>query len=559
MSKVASFIKKRKVLLIVLAILIVIGIVIFNVISSATRAVSGMLSLPSATPLALQDIENVVVASGLTASVDSQVVSVVTSPNTTGVELVTLDIEIGDEVKAGQILGTLDDETVQDSIQNAQDAYDDSARDLGYENAIQSHDLEQVQKTADEAAEKYNKDKDEYNTNLAKINEQIAAQKTMIASLETNLATKTYDWLNPDPTKEPILESGEVDLDFPITESELNTAYDNLPQDIKDNTSTTPPTPLQTYIRNSYLQLVALKNDISSARTQLDTFEDQAITLTDNYSQTESNNLDTLESAVTTLERQTLSYNSAIARNSDSLNDSYDDIIDAQESIEDTVIRAPMDGVVTDITASVGSAVSGSVCTIQNLNSMEIAATVPSYDVVKLREGMSAIITTDSTGAVELKGTITNITPIAVDQQGNFSVTISVDEGHEDLRAGVPAKITFMIETAEQAFAVPIDAVMEENGTHFVWVYDTMPTAEQAMLGDADGRRRVDVALGLESDYLVEIISAELSEGLLILDDPQGLNVVTDAMMMFDVASPGGEMPGTPPAGGGQGGGGNRP
>ncbi len=110
-----------------------------------------------------------------------------------------------------------------------------------------------------------------------------------------------------------------------------------------------------------------------------------------------------------------------------------------------------------------------------------------------------------------------------------------------------------MLEAATNAYAVPIDAIVEMNGSSFIYVYDTMPTTEQLAMGEEDGRRMVRVETGLESDYLVEITSTELFDGMIVLDDPLGINVSTAMMEQM----PGGIMisDGGPPSGGG----GNRP
>jgi len=62
--------------------------------------------------------------------------------------------------------------------------------------------------------------------------------------------------------------------------------------------------------------------------------------------------------------------------------------------------------------------------------------------------------------------------------------------------------------------------------------------------GSGGDRREIEVKTGMETDYYIEIISDELTEGMLILSDPLGRNVNTGRGPMF------GGMGG--PQGGGQ-------
>ncbi len=532
MSKVLKVLKKRKVLIIVLVILVVIGILIFNAVTSAQQAVNALLYTPSATPLVKQDIENVIVASGLTSSAEKRSVTMSEMPAGTGVEIISVDIEVGDTVKTGQVLATLDDEATIENIANAQESYDDNRQDIYSANALTNHDLAQAQGTVDSAAETFNTAKDDFNKEIQAFNEAIAAQNAIITQETTTTNNKITALLNT----------------WGADEAALNTAYQNVPD--KDNPVGADILTVNTYNEIATLRTMLAKT-VADATTVISGIQAQIDSLTKSYSAQESANLKALESAQASLERQQLQAQSGNIKDQRTLDDLYENIITAQEGMEDTYLRAPIGGGVTEVNFSAGETLSGTFCVIQDLSAMEIATTVSSYDVVKLQEGMAATITTDSTAEVELKGTIKTIAPIAIDQQGNFQVVVSLEEGHENLRAGVPAKITFLLESSQQVFAVPIDAVMEEDGSHFVYVYDTLPTAEQAMLGEQDGRRRIDVALGLESDYLVEIISAELTTGMLVLDDPQGLNVAQNQLSAFGITAE--APPQGAPSGGGPG------
>ncbi len=542
MSKVASFIKKRKVLLIVLTIIVIIIAVVVNFISSAATAVTGMLSMPSVTTLSRQNVENVIVATGSTASSETRIV---VATGTAGSELIAVNIEVGDSVSNNEILAQLDDETVYDKIESAQESYSDKRTDIAYSDAITDHNLAVSQNSVTDAQTAYTDAKTKYENDQQENANKRAALQTNLTSqtktVNTQIETLLLSWATAD---------GSIDLSKPeLFETELTKAYNLLSSiEQQDDTILTA----QTY--NSISMLRASLQSISSEIAML---ESESEALLNSFSTQETQLLNSIEQAQNSLTTQSLQAQSGDSTNSRTLEDLNESIVDAQAELDDTYIRSPIDGVVTELNYEVGDTLGTSaLCTIQNLSDMQIYTTVASYDVVNLTEGMQAVITTDSTGDVELMGTITEISPIAVDASGSFSVEISIDSENENLRVGVPAQVTFILDSSPDTYAVPIDAVVEQDGSSYIYVYDTMPTAEQAALGEDDGRRMIQVATGLEADYLIEIISPELFDGMIVLDDPQGFNVASfsgmDGALMVTGPGAGG---GAPAGGGGAGGG----
>ncbi len=542
MSKVFSFIKRRKVLIIVLAIIIIIVAVVANFISSATQAVTGMLSTPSVTTLVRQDIENVIVATGSTASTERRIV---VGTGVAGTEFVAVNVEVGDEVSQDEILAQLNDDPVYEQIEAAQESYSDRKTDIANSDAITDHNLSVAQNTLTDAQNSYNEAKAKY---LA--DQQVYTDRK--AALNSTLATQTTAANTQIPT---LLAAWAAAQTPPLTqvesfEAELNAAYNALTDPEKEDfTNLTVET---------YNNIASLRAAIQQTSSEIAMIDIESQNLLNTFSAQETNYLNSIEQAQNSLTLQGLQAQSTDSTNSRTLEDLSEGIADAEESMEDTFIRSPINGVVTELNYDTGDTLGTSaLCTIQDLDNLQISTTVASYDVVRLSEGMQAVITTDSTGEVELMGTVTEISPISVDASGNFSVTISVDETNENLRAGVPAQVTFLIESSPDTYAVPIDAVVERDGSQYIYVYDSMPTPEQALLGEEDGRRMIQVATGLESDYLVEIISAELTDGMIVLDDPNSLNVqdLMDGALMITAPGVGG---GTPAGGGGGPAGGQR-
>ncbi len=549
MSKFKSFVKKRRVLIIVLVIIIIIIAVVANFINSASQMAQMLVQQPSISGLSRQSLENVIVASGTTASSDSRSAVVSGSTATANAKITAINVEVGDVVTEGQILATLDDEAAMDNIENANEKYSDTVTDITESGRLTDHNLAIAQDAYNDAVNSYNEQKAAYNAQADPLKASIAALNAEI----TNITTATGEQVAQALTAWGQTVDPTIPLDgLQAAVTALYNTFDDAAKADLTNALTV----------NTYNTVTSLQQQLATktADNQKLIAEQQATLdkITAEFSATETQLLKSVETAQNSLTQQTIQSETSDIQNARNLEDLNEAIVDAQESIEDTYIRSPMSGVVTALNFREGEVLSGALGTIQNLTAMEINLSIPSYDAVVLQVGMAAEITTDSTGDNVLQGVIESISPIAMDQQGNFSVTVSITSTDENLRAGVPAEISFMIDKVDDVYAVPLDAVVEEDGSYYVYVYDTMPTAEQSALGEQDGRRKIKVSTGMETDYMVQITSTELADGMLILEDPLGLNVQSnmfDSMMGGNVVVATETGPaGGPPAGGSGGG-----
>lgn len=247
-----------------------------------------------------------------------------------------------------------------------------------------------------------------------------------------------------------------------------------------------------------------------------------------------------------------------------------------EEQIEDCTVKAPISGVITSLGIESGDTYNGAeIALIENTNAYEIETEIDEYDINKIKEGQKVVIKTNGTGDTEMEGTVISVSPRASAAEGNgssgttvtYKVTISVDSEDAQIRMDMTAKLSIIIESRENVLTVPYDAVQEdEDGSFYVEVQEdagevpegemtegeapegevpesqqdtekeTKPAKEhgkqQGQVQPAAGRRIV-VEKGIESDYYVEIISDEISEGMQILvpaAESEGMNF-SDMMM----------------------------
>lgn len=252
--------------------------------------------------------------------------------------------------------------------------------------------------------------------------------------------------------------------------------------------------------------------------------------------------LDSCESAIQSAKD---SYDSA-KRSADSAVQNMQDVIDAEkfnsdnssqkqlnkleEQIEECTVKAPIDGMVTSLNAAEGSIPSSeAIMTIVDDSSLVISADIREADILKINEGMRAVVKTSATGDEEFGGEVTKVVKIFQSSEsdmyeqtdGSYTAEITVDGAHENLFIGMKASVQIILEEKENVLAVPYDSIVEkEDGTEVVYISrnqsDGSFIAEEAA-----------VESGMESDYLTEITSSEVAEGDKIILNP---NNVADGM-----------------------------
>ncbi|MDL2354985.1 MAG: efflux RND transporter periplasmic adaptor subunit [Pseudomonadota bacterium] len=143
----------------------------------------------------------------------------------------------------------------------------------------------------------------------------------------------------------------------------------------------------------------------------------------------------------------------------------------ARIALADTVIRAPLAGVVSKRHAQAGEKVAPDmpVFTIVDLRQLTLEAQVPASDVPRVKIGQEVRFKVDGFAARDFTGTVARINPTTEAGSRAMLVYISVDNRDAVLRGGMFAKGD--ITTAKSAVAplVPLAAVRDDKGRQVVY------------------------------------------------------------------------------------------
>ena len=481
-------------------------------------------------------------------------------------------VAVGDTVKKGDVIATLDTSDLEKQIESAEESYGDTLKSAQTSNDRAVADLEsstvqhentlidlqakieqadeslqeakdnltkaqedqrKAQSTYDSAVSNYNTLQSAYNSavaNVEALNATYTAAQQEYAQAKNNyeVAVEIYNNDGGNPTEEHTQAKNNAEDALNTALAKYNDA-DTALNNAKNNCSV-PSLNLYGYdaVKQAYSQadtdkssaerdLETAKTSVETATKNIDTCEQQVKAAHDSYDQEKNysnllNKSQNVEDSATKLEQA--------QRTPDNLET-------LRSTLEDCTLTATMDGTITALNATVGSVCSGTVATIQNTDALVVDVTIPANSVPKLSTGMTCHITSDATGDTVINGTLTQIDPVANDQ-GSFGAKVVVNGDADGLLIGISAKVEIIISEKDNVFIVPRDAVgTADDGSSYVLRKTGGEGVDMTF-------EQVTVTTGDTNDFYVEITGSDLQEGDVIrssADLTQGIETSSDSTL----------------------------
>ena len=139
----------------------------------------------------------------------------------------------------------------------------------------------------------------------------------------------------------------------------------------------------------------------------------------------------------------------------------------AKKSLDDTLIRSPVDGVVVKRSVEVGQTVAASLQSpeifiiARNLAEMQVETSIDESDVGRIIEGQEATFTVDAFPGRIFKGKVKQIrkAPVNIQNVVTYTVLISADNPDLKLLPGMTANARIVVEEHEKALKIPNSAL----------------------------------------------------------------------------------------------------
>ena len=203
--------------------------------------------------------------------------------------------------------------------------------------------------------------------------------------------------------------------------------------------------------------------------------------------------------------------------------EAQEEINKKQKLLNNDIVYAAMDGVVTRVNVANGQSFTGSnAVVINDMSALNATVDIDEGHIADLEEGMKVRIRTEATGEEFLNGYISFIAPIPTEQaadtknananvnasakskRASYRVDITIENPSPRLRIGMTAKLDFILVSAENTLAIPTADIMSNgDGSGFV----------TKILDDEGNTEDVMVWTGVSDSYYTQIVSGDVEEG----------------------------------------------
>lgn len=427
-------------------------------------------------------------------------------------------VSVGDTVAAGDVICVLDTVDLQERLADAQENLSDTESQTSRTVDSARRNLEQSRKDRDEA----------------------------LASVEPDISDAYNDWQ-------------EASARYQDLQNQYNAAVAQRDQITAANGGVADVT------NSAYWQA---QQQVTSLETQMNAAQSTMEMNQRTYQELADSREETIQQINDTYQNQLDTYNTTIENSSTAGDAQRDQIEQLQDQIDAAVVTAPISGLITSLNVEAGDDYNGGmIASVENVDTFEVTTEIDEYDINKIQVGQEAVIRTNATGDLELSGTVTAIAPRASGSSsilesgsgssdmfsfdlssmmggsysngstgGNvtYTVTIVVNTPCDQLKIGMTAKLSIILQQGENVLSVPFDALQQaDDGSYYV---------EEITSVNEDGTsetKQIPVTTGLESDYYVEITGDDVKEGMeVLIPEAEGGN------SLEDLISSGGAMEG---------------
>ena len=430
-------------------------------------------------------------------------------PQTTGQtqtlgQIVSVKVQNGDNVKAGQVVAILDGKNALQTLNQAKASY--TSAQANYDKVISGlteSQLTSLNISIDSAATSLDNSKqniilslrnayssvsnllylntDAYFTDPMTINPKLTISDVNFINqqIQNNVEQGRYNigpllntWRDKVKTQSELVTSSTSD-DYIIGSINSTLSDLNIVRNYFDDMTTLFA--LYSVSSNSTGQTAinSAKSAASTARSSVDSLISSFTSSLQSY----NNLITSLAQAKDSLRlQQEPPEASVLATAQSSLDNAKANLANAETAYASRIITAPFDGQIGGLTASVGQQVSssdslGTLITAEKV----INVTLNEVDAAKVSAGNIVTITFDSLPGISLTGYVGYMDPLGTVTQGvvSYSVQIKMNEQNDQIKTAMTASVAIVTNQHSNTLMIPTSAITTVGGKKFVLVADT--------------------------------------------------------------------------------------
>ena len=190
-------------------------------------------------------------------------------------------------------------------------------------------------------------------------------------------------------------------------------------------------------------------------------------------------------------------------------------IANYQDTLNNTVIKAPISGVISNKSVDIGqlASVGSALATVNDISSVYATIQVPQEKISDVKIGQAATVTVDGSDKT-YTGTIQNMDSSADTTSRVFNCKVKIDNSDKSLLPGIYAKVNIVSDQKTEVITVPVNALVGNEGDYSVLINDNGTAKKQKVtIGETTGNN-VEITSGVQAgDSVICTNTSTLQDG----------------------------------------------
>ncbi len=415
-----------------------------------------------------------------------------------------VNVKVGDQVKAGDVLVQLDDAELARAVASAEQSLIIQEANLAeLQGASTAAELASAQAALDSAR-----------ANLDKVKAGASASDLAAARASMSSAQEAYNTVIAGPDAATVTQAEATLKNAEATLQQAQSAYDKIASRPDAGMSSQALTLQQA--TNNYASAQAAYQEATKAPTAENVQKAKATlvqakaslqTLLDSPTPAE---LASAEAQVKSAEANLASVqegtaSTKIASAKAQVEQARLSLQTAQDNLAKAKLVAPFDGVVTAVNVAQDETASGEAVTLMDPKSLEVVLSVDEVDVGNLSAGQPATVTLEAWPTTEISGKVLSVAPAPKSTSSgssivSYEVHLSLGDNNLSVRDGMTANATIVVAAKNGVLVVPNQAITPDRaaGKNYVNRVIVGPDGSQST-------QKVEVTVGTKDDDNTEI------------------------------------------------------
>jgi len=182
------------------------------------------------------------------------------------------------------------------------------------------------------------------------------------------------------------------------------------------------------------------------------------------------------------------------------------------DSLSNTIIRAPMRGVIDEKSISIGQFISAGMvlAKVKNVSNLNAVIQIEQGNLKYVKEGMKAKIKLDDISAQTYEGTVKNINISADSAARVFSCKVQVDNENGSLHPGMFAEVELISDQVHEALVVPIQTLSGSEGNYSVFIVQNGIAHKRSVSVGEISNDTAEILSGLDKDESIIITNLNI-------------------------------------------------